>query len=609
MRLLNTRTFEFKDFYERVPKYAILSHRWENEKITCRIVEERQQENVPGWAKVRDCCMLARTRHVQWIWVDTCCIDKTSSSELSEAINSMYRWYAEAKECYVYMSDVGVPNLSTHKKLEQFASSVWFTRGWTLQELVAPKTVLFWNRKWEYLGSKEALNTCLEDITGIDSDVLSGEVKPSQYSISQRMSWAARRSTTRAEDRAYCLIGLFNVSMGMRYGEGEKAFRRLQEEIMKSSDDHSIFAWRSQNFVKPALAPAPVCFTGLEDMIQRKGSNDTIQGFTLSNAGLSIQLYLIPWAMRIYLAPLRCGFPKASSQSTTSAVRDYSQACLFLQQTSHDNQFVRVAVDGEDLKVMDEDQVKQIRDEFKILPKMILLEQPNDISILKAEEPAFYGFQFVFKHRSAFQTGYVPSPADALCYHTWTPEEPVFEVETGGLHAAGLFRLSGYNNGLYVYFGFDYDFAPLCLISSRTPRPGKEKKSSMLPPDLSSISKTEAVQLLNLNWLRSQVAARRMSEDTVLTFKGHRFNRCVVECRSLAMSLTFERKKSKGLKIEAWHVTIDRLRQQSKIKWSEDNAIGEQEVDPKNPYRSSTRRDSRSGRQLALLGPPPWVQY
>lgn len=546
MRLLNTRTLQFEEFLDKRPKYAILSHRWEDEKITYKHVECGQQENVPGWSKVRDCCRLARTRHISYVWVDTCCIDKTSSSELSEAINSMYQWYEEARECYVYLSDVRAPNLSSQEYQDQFSRSAWFTRGWTLQELIAPKTVLFWNKHWKYLGSKDALYSYLEDITGIDADVLSGKLKPSQCTVSQRMSWAARRFTTRPEDRAYCLIGLFNVNMPMLYGEGEKAFRRLQKEIMESSDDHTIFAWRSENFAKPVLAHSPSCFLGLEHMTQLLPFNDTTQGFALSNAGLSIELYLIPWAMNTYLAPLRCGYPKVSSENTRNSLRGYSRACLFLQQTSHENQFVRVAVDGEDLKIMDGDRVAQIRDDFQIPQKLVMLKQPNDPSNIAAAGPSFYGFEFVFKHKKAFSTGRAPSPADALCYHKWKLEEPVFEVENGGLHAAGLFRLSGFHNGLYMYFGFDYDFAPICLITSNTPKASKTKRFSMLPPDFTTISKDEAVRLLDLNWLRSQIKEVSAGRETILTFKGHRSDRIEVECHSLSLVLTFEKKKSKG---------------------------------------------------------------
>jgi hypothetical protein len=165
---------------------------------------------------------------------NSCCIDKTSTAELSEAINSMFRWYREARVCYAYLADV--------QEATQLADSRWFTRGWTLQELVAPSTVWFYTVDWQYLGSKVDLQLELQRVTGIDTGVLTDGVLE-KVSIAGRMSWAAKRQTTRIEDRAYSLMGIFDVNMPLLYGEGKKAFVRLQEEIMKTSDDQSLFAW------------------------------------------------------------------------------------------------------------------------------------------------------------------------------------------------------------------------------------------------------------------------------------------------------------------------------------------------------------------------------
>ena len=163
---------------------------------------------------------------------DLCCIDKTSSAELSEAINSMYRWYQESGVCYAYLADVP-PNA--------FSKSRWFTRGWTLQELIAPSTVIFLDQKWQEIGTKSSLQRVISEITGIPTDILlGGDLEDA--SIAQRMSWASKRETTRVEDAAYCLMGIFSIHMPMLYGEGERAFIRLQEEIMRVSDDHSLFA-------------------------------------------------------------------------------------------------------------------------------------------------------------------------------------------------------------------------------------------------------------------------------------------------------------------------------------------------------------------------------
>ena len=173
-----------------------------------------------------------------------CCIDKTSSAELSEAINSMFRWYEKAKVCYAYLSDVsGDANLK--KDVSEFVGSRWFTRGWTLQELVAPKSVLFYSRRytgWHFLGTKEDLCDHISAVTGIDTDTLYG-AGLELASVARKMSWASHRETTRVEDTAYCLLGIFDVNMPLLYGEGKKAFLRLQEEILRSSYDYSLFAW------------------------------------------------------------------------------------------------------------------------------------------------------------------------------------------------------------------------------------------------------------------------------------------------------------------------------------------------------------------------------
>ena len=169
---------------------------------------------------------------------DSCCINKESSAELSEAVNSMYNWYREAKTCYAYLRDThridGIAGLKT---------SVWFGRGWTLQELVAPRRLSFYDQHWQPMGTKRKMADEIAQQTKIDVQILKGETKLREYNVAQKMTWAAGRQTTRIEDQAYCLMGLFDVNMPLLYGEGNKAFIRLQEEIIRKDDDHTIFAW------------------------------------------------------------------------------------------------------------------------------------------------------------------------------------------------------------------------------------------------------------------------------------------------------------------------------------------------------------------------------
>ena len=166
MRLLHTATFRFEEFLDsKVPKYAILSHRWGDGEVTFQDFHIGKEQTWPGFVKIKSCCSLAQSRGFEWIWIDTCCIDKKSSAELSEAINSMFRWYAEAGECYAYLSDVrGDKGLDISASFKQ---SGWFTRGWTLQELLAPSSVIFYNVKWNRIGCKKELLREVSEVTGI----------------------------------------------------------------------------------------------------------------------------------------------------------------------------------------------------------------------------------------------------------------------------------------------------------------------------------------------------------------------------------------------------------------------------------------------------------
>ncbi|OSD04009.1 HET-domain-containing protein, partial [Trametes coccinea BRFM310] len=192
--------------------------------------------------KIRECCAFARARGYRWLWVDTCCIDKTSSSELSEAINSMYKWYQQSGVCYAFLHDVD-DDEDPRVRGSQFRSSKWFKRGWTLQELIAPYEVWFLSKRWRPIGTKASLADVIEEVTGIDRDILQHKRPLSSVSVAQRMSWAAKRKATRVEDEAYSLMGIFNVNIPVIYGEGRYAFYRLQEEILRRIPDQSIFAW------------------------------------------------------------------------------------------------------------------------------------------------------------------------------------------------------------------------------------------------------------------------------------------------------------------------------------------------------------------------------
>ena len=192
--------------------------------------------------KIRNACAIAQADGYCYIWIDSCCIDKSSSSELSEAINSMYQWYGLADLCYAYLADV--PPRNDHQAEGScFRESRWFTRGWTLQELISPINVVFLSGDWAPIGSKHTLDSLVESVTKISHRALLHLEPLDKFSVAQRLSWAADRVTTREEDRAYSLLGIFDINMPTLYGEGDRAFRRLQEQIMQRIPDQSLFAW------------------------------------------------------------------------------------------------------------------------------------------------------------------------------------------------------------------------------------------------------------------------------------------------------------------------------------------------------------------------------
>lgn len=304
MRLINTETLELHEFSSdrEAPKYGILSHRWGEDEVGYKDFVKKRTTSGAGYGKIVDCCAFARSRELSWLWVDTCCIDKRSSSELSEAINSMYSWYANSEECYAYLMDLDLERCRSERPSPALAKSTWFTRGWTLQELIAPGRVILLDKSWNVLGQKYLLRPttalahpnqldesdgadtymssvatsgsdigpclwadittvyALVDVIGIPPEVL---LRPSAslrfMSISTRMSWMTRRATTRIEDSAYCLLGIFGINMPLLYGEGSKAFERLQMELLRSSSDESIFSWDQGLDHRSACLLAPSC--------------------------------------------------------------------------------------------------------------------------------------------------------------------------------------------------------------------------------------------------------------------------------------------------------------------------------------------------------------
>ncbi|KAF2183663.1 hypothetical protein K469DRAFT_667871 [Zopfia rhizophila CBS 207.26] len=229
---------------DEIPPYAILSHTWkEGQEITFKDLMDGTGQSKTGYDKIRFCGQQAERDGLRYFWVDTCCIDKSNHVELQEAINSMFRWYQNAAKCYVYLSDVSTAKRTASDEFSEFTwelafrESRWFTRGWTIQELLAPRSVKFFSREGKQLGDKRTLERRIHEITGIAILVLRG-TPLCEFSVEERLSWAKSRQTTRKEDKAYSLLGIFGIYMLPNYGEGEEnAFKRLQKKIDKPSHD------------------------------------------------------------------------------------------------------------------------------------------------------------------------------------------------------------------------------------------------------------------------------------------------------------------------------------------------------------------------------------
>jgi hypothetical protein len=398
MYLINTTTIKIRLFICIIPKYVILSHTWGEDEVTFESMQRPNERTkaLRGYMKIKRCCEQAKQDGYRWAWVDTCCIDKRSSAELSEAINSMYRYYWGAEKCYAYLTDVGdensgdvrdnltdvsdessgngreetassptVPGIgekrgweyiiyessadSSHdidvgsddavydpqepsvelprsvrpeREIFQFLNSRWFKRGWTLQELLAPATLEFYDQEWNMIGTKFSLATFIQVATEIQAQYILDRNAMKGASIGLRLSWAPQRDTTRDEDQACCLFGIMGVNMPLLYGEGKRAFYRLQVELLKNTMDHTIFAWSlgpssSLEAKNPCrfvgiLATTPRDFQSTQLADIRPGLPQTIQGSThdVTNAGLRIVLPCVAEGPDTLLALLNCHHDK-----------------------------------------------------------------------------------------------------------------------------------------------------------------------------------------------------------------------------------------------------------------------------------------------------------
>lgn len=332
---------------KKVIEYGILSHRWldDTEEVDFEDIKSLEvAEKKQGFKKIAGCCKLAKRDGLKFIWIDTCCIDKKSSAELQESINSMYKWYAQAKACYAYLKDTKPGDDMRAEPVDE-----WFTRGWTLQELIAPGNVEFYDMNWNFLGTRSFLKDIICKITGIDAKLLERTSQIQEhllsYSVAERMSWASGRETKEVEDQAYSLFGIFNVNMPMLYGEGNNAFLRLQEEIIKSSDDHSIFAWNGIQLKNPGMLALERDYFKDCRSVKSTRSQRGRSAYGITNRGLSITLTLRQWTLDTYVAPVHF---LDGAKHGSDTVDPQAMTGIFLRRLEEDDQYARVKIDGQE---------------------------------------------------------------------------------------------------------------------------------------------------------------------------------------------------------------------------------------------------------------------
>jgi hypothetical protein len=311
----------------------------------------------------------------------------------------MFTWYHKSVVCYAYLEDLNAT--SVKEDLSLLCRSRWFTRGWTLQELIAPALVVFFGSDWDEIGSRDDLVAEISEGTGIDRDLFF-DGKLSKYSVAQRMSWAAKRQTTRVEDEAYCLLGLFGVNMPLLYGEGKMAFIRLQEEIMRRSDDHSIFVWSMRNTANPGLlAPSPSCFEGARD-VRRIEDKENQSPFFLTNKGIQITLPILtltPEYDLLLYEPMASADPRpritVTPPESLIAVlscqdRTGKRIALALDRSEDSDQFHRINVDL-GLLLLRAEQWQRNTETKRILVKPY--DPVNDFPLGVKLRPTFFGIR------------------------------------------------------------------------------------------------------------------------------------------------------------------------------------------------------------------------
>ncbi|KAL9037907.1 MAG: hypothetical protein Q9180_003456 [Flavoplaca navasiana] len=472
MWLINAHTWKLEEVWsEDVKTYAILSHRWQEEEVSFKDMQDIATAfKKQGFSKIKNSCDFALRDGYDYVWVDTCCINKESSAELSEAINSMFRWYKCAAVCYAYLSDVDINNVNGTSVEDQLQQSQWFTRGWTLQELLAPDDVVFYDCNWLPLGTKKTLSKVIQKRTRIHEQALYGEPLET-YSIAQRMSWASQRVTTRSEDIAYCLLGIFDVNMPMLYGEGTKAFLRLEEEIIKQSDDHSIFAWLIDDREQTGLlAASPNVFASCQN-VELSTSRACHSSYTITNRGLTCAFVATPFIVDTYLVRLDCF---NNPDPLASGIPMYLHLGMFLRRLDDDDQYSRVRIKKRTFR-QNHSLSWVHRPQLEIPEKSMLITDRIQVNVrqrileteTRVHKTRFNGFRVRFDE-DTFRSISEETPILADGGH-WDSAEMTIEFMSFSYNLLGtldLRRLKG--NIAYLRIGFDFFYNPVCMVLAKS---------------------------------------------------------------------------------------------------------------------------------------------
>ncbi|KAI1777267.1 HET-domain-containing protein [Hypoxylon cercidicola] len=451
MWLINTESLELKQFHREITPYAILSHVWvDREEVSFRefIDMGPSTKTKSGYRKIRNACNIAKLDGIDWMWIDTNCIDKSSSAELTEAINSMFNWYRHSTACYAYLDDV--PHLDWSQPVETllyFRQSHWFLRGWTLQEMIAPPRLEFYSQQWRKIGDRNDLAGQISVITGIETPLLHASTEDlQQVSVAKKMSWAAR--TTRVEDIAYCLLGIFDVNIPLLYGEGPKAFMRLQEEIIKSCNDHTIFCW-SRNGSVPAewtsmLAPSPAAFLDAGHYMPVHAW-DVPMPCSMTNLGVSISLPVIYTLTQLFVV--------LDAEIALEGAR--TRACIAVQRTNPRRSGSHILDRSRFLNgpVMLSKKATDTRERYRLYIWSRHLLRPGTFHWPHWRSPGFNHGVLLFVDRTAtrlLSPGRMGVPLGSVGYKIVTHPPEIFDEHTALLRlwegsefmASGLMRIS-----------------------------------------------------------------------------------------------------------------------------------------------------------------------